>query len=772
MSRARVLTLSGTALVTAAGLALSTPATSHAQTLPAPYSGNGHADLVNLQGTLAGGTLTNVYVAHSQVITNSQGGITDPEGNAVAAGSRTHAVASNVDAQLLGNSPTIQTDSTIADSPAPNDPAAKTLLPVDLGALANVGVITGDVDSEYVSDAQCPTSGVLGTSRTDVAGVKVLGLTGIAGLPSALGGDIASIGASYVDTKTELAGTAVKSTSEMSIAPIGLLGGLVTIEVANPVTMTAQSAGSGTEKTTWSNPTAVVKVGGATVLNLDTTNAGSMLNVPVNLGVAAVNLQVGLFKPTSTTGGGTATIDSGAVIKVDLGVTLLGQSLVDLHLGAGQMTATATAPAGGVECATSSSVDSDGDGLTDAQEAQLGTDPHNPDTDGDGLTDGQEVNTYKTDPLNPDTDGDGISDGAEVNGTDNTAFGNAPTDPLNPDSDGDGLTDGQEINGTKNTAFGNAPTDPNNADTDGGGESDGAEELVDHTDPNNPADDVTTDSDGDGLTDSEEQLLGTDPHNPDTDGDGISDGAEVSGAGNAYDGKPTNPLKADSDGDGLTDSQENAHGTDPNNADTDGDGLTDGSEVNTYKTDPTKADTDGDGVSDGTEIHPPALCSTGRMNPLKKDTDGDGLPDGVELKGVYMSQKVYRGSGASRKFVRIGRVKTDPCRKDTDGDGLTDKQEEVGVKIKTKVLVSKRHGGSYVIGLRKTDPTRKDTDGDGLTDKQEVTGSLNKKYGKRASDPDRADTDFGGANDGREVKHQHTDPTNYLNKPLKKKSKK
>jgi S1-C subfamily serine protease len=36
-------------------------------------------------------------------------------------------------------------------------------------------------------------------------------------------------------------------------------------------------------------------------------------------------------------------------------------------------------------------LDSDNDGLSDAQEAQLGTDPHNPDTDGDGYLDGSEV---------------------------------------------------------------------------------------------------------------------------------------------------------------------------------------------------------------------------------------------------------------------------------------------------------------------------------------------------------------------------------------------
>ena len=36
-------------------------------------------------------------------------------------------------------------------------------------------------------------------------------------------------------------------------------------------------------------------------------------------------------------------------------------------------------------------VDTDHDGLTDAQETALGTDPTNPDTDGDGLPDGQEA---------------------------------------------------------------------------------------------------------------------------------------------------------------------------------------------------------------------------------------------------------------------------------------------------------------------------------------------------------------------------------------------
>jgi len=58
--------------------------------------------------------------------------------------------------------------------------------------------------------------------------------------------------------------------------------------------------------------------------------------------------------------------------------------------------------------------DPDHDGLTNLQEFQNGTDPHNPDTDGDGLTDGQEVLMYHTSPVLFSTDGTGISDGIEV----------------------------------------------------------------------------------------------------------------------------------------------------------------------------------------------------------------------------------------------------------------------------------------------------------------------------------------------------------------------
>lgn len=62
----------------------------------------------------------------------------------------------------------------------------------------------------------------------------------------------------------------------------------------------------------------------------------------------------------------------------------------------------------------SPAIDADGDGLTDQQEIQYGTDPQKADTDGDNLTDYEEIFIWHTNPLNPDTDGDGFADGQEV----------------------------------------------------------------------------------------------------------------------------------------------------------------------------------------------------------------------------------------------------------------------------------------------------------------------------------------------------------------------
>ncbi|WP_148304098.1 Rib/alpha-like domain-containing protein [Actinotignum schaalii] len=310
-----------------------------------------------------------------------------------------------------------------------------------------------------------------------------------------------------------------------------------------------------------------------------------------------------------------------------------------------------------------------------------------------------------------------------------------------PDTDGDGLTDSEEEK---------IGTDPNNPDTDGDGINDGDE--VNGT--KNPFKDDKFNKDG--------KPGNTDPLNPDTDGDGVNDGDEVTGKNNG--GKPTNPNKADTDGDGVTDADEIKDGTDPNNADTDGDGVNDGDEKKDG-TDPKNPDTDGDGVSDGREKD----LGTDPKNP---DTDGDGLTDGEEAgTDIDENGKPARNEDGTPKVDDSKATKTDPKNPDTDGDGLADGEEK---KIGTDPKNPDTDGdgltdGDEVNGTKNpfqddkfnkdgkpgnTDPLNPDTDGDGLTDGDEVTGAKN---GGKPTNPNKADTDGDGVNDGDEI-NNGTDP--------------
>ena len=142
-------------------------------------------------------------------------------------------------------------------------------------------------------------------------------------------------------------------------------------------------------------------------------------------------------------------------------------------------------------------LDDDDDGLSDAREAQLGTDPLDTDTDDDSLTDFEEVeNRPPTDPVNPDTDDDGTIDSLDQFPLDKAA---------SLDTDSDGLPD----------------------------------ELDLHPLTGNPDTELTEDldDDNDGLLDDREAELGTDPKDADTDDDTFSDGLEVT--------RGTDPLVAD-----------------------------------------------------------------------------------------------------------------------------------------------------------------------------------------------------------------------------------
>ena len=88
----------------------------------------------------------------------------------------------------------------------------------------------------------------------------------------------------------------------------------------------------------------------------------------------------------------------------------------------GAVDAGETDPTAGHGADDGSVVDTDRDGLSDAEETILGTDPNDADSDDDGVIDGDEADyavdtrrrRHTINALDPDSDDDGLSDGTEL----------------------------------------------------------------------------------------------------------------------------------------------------------------------------------------------------------------------------------------------------------------------------------------------------------------------------------------------------------------------
>ncbi|GAA4749809.1 hypothetical protein GCM10023350_38680 [Nocardioides endophyticus] len=511
-------------------------------------------------------------------------------------------------------------------APSP-DLTTATTAPVTVPGLVDLGLSTSTAQARTTADGSCLPVGALSSASTaTTAGATVvpanipgLGDVSVLTLPK----DVAT--SQHTQLVGRTGGDAVRATASGSTVDVELLGGAATIKVLDPAVLTATAGGtSGSADVTYDAPAVSVVAGGQSYA-VPSNGSPVSIALPANPGLSLEVSAPGLASQTESADGSSAS-GSATVLHVALG--LAGSSLLDVDLL--PLSAAATAPAGGVDCARSagggSAADPDGDGLTNAQETQYGTDPGNADTDGDGYGDGYEV-VNGSDPLDSaspgagapgtDTDGDGVSDADELRGG---------TNPVNPDTDGDLLSDGGEgIRGT------------------------------------NP---LVADTDGDGLQDGQEVLARTNPLKADTDGDRIQDGREVNGFKIPGIGVVrTNPLKTDTDGDGIKDRREargikikrkvSVHGkkahriglvrTDPSRKDTDRDGLGDRVEVRGFKnkryhvryvSNPRSKDSDRDGLGDRAEVTGKRNKRHGRMpsNPLNWDTDRGGASDGREVR--------------------------------------------------------------------------------------------------------------------------------------------
>ena len=197
---------------------------------------------------------------------------------------------------------------------------------------------------------------------------------------------------------------------------------------------------------------------------------------------------------------------------------------------------------------------------------------------------------------------------------------------------------------------------------------------------------LEADTDNDGLSDADEEQIGTDKNKADTDEDGLLDGAEYYIIG-------TNPLIADTnengisdadedfDEDGLTNKREVELGTDPSKSDTDNDGLDDYEEVNTHNTNPVNYDSDEDGLSDGDEI----LLG---LNPLAQKTDGTTIDSErtftQELSENNISEELLSEDNAAIPSLTLtanGNINNDVVISVTGSNDFNDSRAIVGEAI-------------------------------------------------------------------------------------------
>lgn len=347
--------------------------------------------------------------------------------------------------------------------------------------------------------------------------------------------------------------------------------------------------------------------------------------------------------------------------------------------------------------------DSDGDGLSDQYENQIGTEAYLADTDGDGVNDGIEVGKNLKKPLDTDND-------KRINA-------------LDYDDDNDGLP---SILESKIDTDKDGLKDYLDTDSDNDGVVDGIEAGMLNIDSNHDYIDDAFDAEQAGAVDNNGDGINDNLKLPDHNNDGTPDYLDASfqkkiesnvvkiemtkepkvekkEANNiekteiaSVKSKPVEKVEAkkvtkpesqkvvinrytDTDNDGLLDSQEKILGTNPLKRDSDGDKVSDAIEIGMDINAPQDSDHDGiidaldtDDDNDGILTMIEDLNKDG--SPINDDTDDDGVPNYLDANDDGDNKLTLEEGGD----------------KDTDKDGILDYLDKNdGVKDAAPVITEK-----------------------------------------------------------------------------------
>lgn len=377
------------------------------------------------------------------------------------------------------------------------------------------------------------------------------------------------------------------------------------------------------------------------------------------------------------------------------------------------------------EGAPSHYADTDGDGLTDEEEADLGTNPEWWDSDRDSMRDGYEVE-MGTDPTrtdfattelatqkielieNPNAPGQWYAVGDPI------VYNAENSVPAEVEKPQNGSLHFEDDYSWYYSAFSEVPADDTftyqyiTEDTN---------ELVSQTVI--ISDGIELDTDGDGLTDDIEFILGTDPYSADTDADGLNDSVEY-----YYEGE---------DGDHY-------ENLDPLNPDTDGDALMDGFEASEY------------GQSLGLNPARFTLPDAPTQYHMIVEMDENGVATGeimggidfTKCTGVYVKFPSADNAEMQFDYETLTWTYSNPNEMPDFGD---DGVDEI---VFFYVNAEGEYSSQSLIITYPNDVEQIDTDGDGLTDEEELL---------LGTDPYSMDTDSDGIKDGDE-KTEGTNPTN------------